>query len=171
MVFKILLRASSTRIWKKNWQICKFTFRTHFTHFSLQNINFANVQIFFQNQIEDALGWILNTINGYFQAKMSALEQKNTFCTVFCTFLHEGICWWYSKFSPEHPLSHSAEKKSKFWTQGVLDYSLTIPWPLQNPCKKPISQMCKFFFIIWSGSLWNKFWMVTTYTVEQKWVR
>ena len=175
MVFKILPRASSNSFCPKKIRILNlrspWLFLDHSLTIakSLQKTNFANVQIFFHNLVGLALKRILNGHNVYGRAKMSALEQKYTFCTVFRTFLHEGICWWYSKFSPKHPLSLSAEKKSEFWTQGVLDYSLTIPWPLQNPCKKPISQMCNFFFIIRSGSLWKEFWMVTTHTVEQKW--
>ena len=109
---------------KKNWQICKFTFRTLF----FAKYQFCKCTNFFLESDRGRSGVNFEYHQRILSSKDERARAKKHVLHCISHIFAQWYTWWYSKFSPKHPLTHSAEKKSEFWTQGFLDYSLTIPW-------------------------------------------
>ena len=120
-------------------RICKFAIVKEWSRNSQGPLEFKIWIFFLHNKIEDALGRILSTINVDLCAKMCEKQCKTCFFALARSSLLESIRWWYSKFTPERPLSDS-EKNLHICKIDILQRKVCEMW---------ICKFANFFFIFW----------------------
>ena len=143
--FKIRFRASPTWLWKKICTFAKLVFCKDFamvkewSRNSQGHLEFKILIFFLQNEIEDALGRILNTINRYLHAKMCEKQCKTRIFALARSFLLESIRWWYSKFVSERALPDYEKKLAN------LQIEISHTFPCKILAKNQFRKCANFF--------------------------
>ena len=110
------------------------------------HLEFKILIFFLQNEIEDALGRILNTINRYLHAKMCEKQCKTCIFALARSFLLDRMGCDHSKFVSERALP---DYEKKFTHLRNLFFARILLWSRngQGIVKDTLSSKFGFFFL------------------------